>query len=57
MHTSITLLQIRSTTPRQGFPSPAILSLNHPIRGIMLILNRLTINTNKAADNYETLVE
>ena len=56
-NTHIALLQIRSTPLGQGLPSPATLLFNHPIKGIMPILNRPPVHTNNNDDHYETLVE
>ena len=57
MQTHIALLQIRSTSLGQGLPSPATLLIKCYIRGIMLILNRLEINTNKDDTHCKTLLE
>ena len=52
----IALLQIRSTPLGPGLPSPAMLLFNHPIQGILPIVNRLPINTNNEDEHYDMLV-
>ena len=52
----IALLQIRSTTLGQALPSPATLLFNHPVRGIMPIIDRLPINTNNDDEHHTVLV-
>ena len=37
------LLQIQMTPLGQGIPSPATMLFNHPIRGIMTVINRMPI--------------
>ena len=54
--THMALRQIRSTSLRQMLPCPATLLFNCPIRGIMPIHSRPSINTNNDDDYYETLV-
>ena len=53
----IALLQIRSTPLGLGLPSPTTLLFNHPIRGIMPIINRPPIDLNNDDEHYEALVK
>ena len=52
----IALLQIRSTPPRQGLPSPATLLFNCPVRGIIPIIDRPQVNTNNDDEIHTALV-
>ena len=52
----IAVLQITATPLEPGLPSPAILLFNHPIQGIMSIINRLLINLDNDDEHYEALV-
>ena len=47
----------QSNPSRTRLPSPAMLLLNHLIRGITPIINRLPINSNNDDDHYEELVK
>ena len=53
----LVLLQVRSIPLRYGVPSLAALLFNHPIRGIIPVINRTPINANNDVDHYEALVE
>ena len=53
----IALLQIRAPPLKRGLPSPAMLFFNHPIQGIMPIINRIPINSDNDEDHYEALVK
>ena len=52
----VALLKIRSTPLEPELPSPFTLLFNHPIRGIVPIMNRLPINSDNDDEHYETLV-
>ena len=52
----ISLLQIRSAPLEPGLPRPATLLFNHPICGIMPIMNRLPINLDNDDEHYEALI-
>ena len=52
----LVLLQVRSTPLGSGLPNTAALLFNHPIRGIMSVINRSPINPNNDDGNYGTLV-
>ena len=52
----ITLLQIRITPLGLGFPSLGAMLFNHPIRGIMPIISRLSICLNNDEEHYEVPV-
>ena len=54
---NIALLQIKATPLEPGLPTPATLLFNHPIQGIMPIINRIPINSDNNDDYYETLVK
>ena len=54
--THIALLQMRSTPLGPVLPSPTMLLFNHPIRGIIPIINRPLIGLNSDSDHYEALV-
>ena len=53
----IALLQIRLASLGPGLPGPTALLFNHPIRGIMSIINRPLISSNNDDDDYEVLVK
>ena len=53
----IALLQIRSAPLGADLPSPAMLLFNHPIRGIIPIINRLPFNSNNNYDHCKALVK
>ena len=53
--TYLVLFQVRSTPLGQGLPSAAMSLINCPIRGIMPIINRSSINADNNDDNYEAL--
>ena len=53
----IALLQIRTTPLEPGLPSQVKLLFNHPIQGIMPIINRIPINSDNGDDHYEVLVK
>ena len=55
--THLALLQIRSTPLGLGLPSPAALSFNCPLIGIMPVTSRAPIISNNNDDNYDTVVE
>ena len=55
IHTA--LLQKRATPLEPGLPSPAMLLFNHPMWGIMPIINRTPINSDNNDDHYEVLVK
>ena len=48
----VALVQIRATSLGPGLPSPAKLLFNHSIQGIMLIINRIPINSDNNEDHY-----
>ena len=50
------MLQIRTTPLESGQPSQATLLFNHPIQGIMPIINRLPINSDNDDEYFESLV-
>ena len=52
----IALLQIISTPLEQGLLSPAPVLFNHPISGIMPIINWLPINLDNDDEHYEVLI-
>ena len=51
----IALLQIISRPLGLGLPSPATLLFNHPVRGIMPIINGPPIGLNNDNEHYEAL--
>ena len=51
----VALLQIKATPLEPGLLSPATLLFNHPIQGIMPIINRLPINIDSDEEHYEVL--
>ena len=53
----ITLLQIRSILLEPGLPCPAMLLFNHPVRGIIPIINMLPINSNNNEDHCKALLK
>ena len=53
----IALLQIRMTTLGPGLPWPATILFNHPIRGIMPLINRPPVGIDKDGECYEVLVD
>ena len=53
----IALLQIRASPLEPGLPNPATLLFNHPICGIMSIMNRLPFNSNNDDKHYEVLIK
>ena len=52
-HIHIALLQIRWTPLWSGLPKPATLLFNHPVRGIMPIINRPLIKSSNDGYHYE----
>ena len=50
------MLQIRTTPLGQGLPSPAMLLFNHPVRGIMPVMDRPPININNDDEYHQTLM-
>ena len=56
-YTYLALLQVTSTPPGPGLPSPVTLLYNHPVRNIMPVIKRELINANNNDDHYGTLVE
>ena len=46
---------MRLTPLEPGLPSPTTLLLNHPILGIMPIINRLPFNSNINNEHYEVM--
>ena len=53
----IDFLQIKSSPLGLGLPSPAALLFNHPVRGIMLTVNRPPIGVNNNDEHYRVLVK
>ena len=53
----IALLQMISTSLGPGLPSPAMLLFNHPIRGIMSVINRPPIGLNNDDDHCDALIK
>ena len=53
----IALFWIRSTPLGLGLPSPTTLLFNHPIRGIMPIINRPLIGLNNNDEHSEALIK
>ena len=51
----LVLLQIRLMPIGAGFPSPATLLFNRPIRALLPHINREPINLNADDGNYEAL--
>ena len=51
----IALLQIKTTTLRQGLPSLAALFFNHPVRGIVPVMDRPPINTDNDEEHHKAL--
>ena len=54
MHMAV--LQIRTTTLGQDLPSPAMLLFNHPVRGIMPVMDLPPINIDKDDEHHQTLM-
>ena len=52
----VALLQIRSTSLEPGLLNSATLLSNHPMPGIMPIINRLPINLDNDDEHYEALI-
>ena len=52
----IDLLQIKAPKLEPGLPSPATLPFNHPIQGIVPIINLLPINSDNDDEHYLMLV-
>ena len=46
------MLQIRTTPQGQGLPSPAMLLLNWPVRGIMPVMDRPPINVDNDDEHH-----
>ena len=40
----------------QGLPSPAIILFNHPIRGIMPVINRPPVGINNDDEHHKALI-
>ena len=53
----IALLQIQVTPLEQGLPSPAMMLFNCPIRGIMLVINRLPIGIDNDDEHHKMIIE
>ena len=53
---SHSLLQIRITPLGQGLPNPAIMLFNHPIRGIMPVVNRPPIGSDNDKEHHNVLI-
>ena len=50
------MLQIRTTSLRQGLPSPTMLLFNCLVRGIMPVMDRLPINIDNDDEHHKTLM-
>ena len=50
------LLQIRTTAVGQGLPSPATLLFNHPVCGIMPVMDRKPINIDNDDEHHKNLM-
>ena len=50
------LLHIRTTPLGQGLPSPATLLFNHPVCGIMPVMDRKPINIDNDDEHHKTLM-
>ena len=46
------MLQIRTTPMGQGLPSPATVLFNHPVKGIMPIMDRPPINVDNDDEHH-----
>ena len=53
----IALLQIGTTLPEQGLPSPGMLLFNHLVIGIMPIINRPPFGTKNDDQHHKALVD
>ena len=52
----MTLLQIRTITLGQGLSSPAALQFNHPVCGIMSVIDRKLISVDIDDEHHEKLM-
>ena len=56
-HPHIALLQICMTPLKPGLPSPATILFNHPIIGIMPIINIPPVGRDNDEEHYEVLIK
>ena len=53
----IAFLQIHMTPLGQGLPSPATVLFNHPIGGIMLIINRPLVGKDNGEEHHKVIIK